>query len=154
MSDELSKILHAWAELATRQSMENNRKFIHEGGYSFAQMNSLFFIHHHEQKTINHLATHLGISKAAASQMIERLVDCGLVNRDEDPQDRRSKLLSLTEAGLGIIRESKRVRHAWIDDFCQSLDSAEAETITQALEVLVERMKAYKEKLTEKNTEK
>ncbi len=42
MSLELSNALHAWADLATRQSMESNRQYMHERGYSFAQMNSLF----------------------------------------------------------------------------------------------------------------
>ena len=154
MSETLSKILHTWAELATRQSMENNRKFIHENGYSFAQMNSLFFIHHHKRGTVNMLSCHMGISKAAASQMIDRLVELNLVHREEDPEDRRSKLLSLTDAGLKLIQDSKQARHAWIDLFCETIEPSEAEPIAGALEKLVDRMKQYKENELENTPEK
>ncbi|HPL81305.1 MAG TPA: MarR family transcriptional regulator [Anaerolineaceae bacterium] len=153
MSLELSNALHAWADLATRQSMENNRQYMHERGYSFAQMNSLFFIHHHERGNINDLASHLGISKAAASQMINRLVDLGLVNRLEDPQDRRIKLLTLTEEGQALIRGNRVARHAWIDAFCAYLGEKDTAPIADALETLVEHLKAYKEYLEEKKSE-
>lgn len=154
MSLELSNVLHSWADLATRQSMENNRKFMHAQGYSFAQMNSLFFIHHHEQGNINKLACHLGISKAGASQIIERLVESGLVNRDEDPQDRRTKRLSLTEEGQALINNARVARHSWIDEFCASLGEDEKASIVKALDTLVEHLKSYKENLEENNTEK
>jgi len=154
MSLELSNVLHDWADLATRQSMENNRRFMHAQGYSFAQMNSLFFIHHHEQGNINKLACHLGISKAGASQMIERLVESGLVNRDEDPQDRRTKRLSLTEEGQALIDNARIARHSWIDEFCACISEDEKAPMAVALNSLVEHLKIYKEQLEENNPEK
>lgn len=152
MSASLSKALHAWADLATRQSMENNRKFMHAQGYSFAQMNSLFHIHHQKQGTVNALSCHLGISKGAASQMIERLVELDLVDRKVDPEDRRSKILTLTEQGLAFVQAARDARHAWIDQFCATLPADEAEAIVPAIENLLEYMKKYKE--TETETEK
>ena len=152
MTNSLSNALHAWADIATRQSMENNRKFIHTQGYSFAQMNSLFFIHHHKPVTVNALSCHMGISKGGASQMIERLVELGLVNREEDPEDRRSKILTLTEQGLAFVQSAKNARHAWIEQFCETIPPNEAESIAPAIERLLEHMKKYKE--TELETEK
>ncbi len=154
MADTLSKTLHAWAELATRQSMENNRKYIHAQGYSFAQMNSIFYIFHHRHSTINDYSCAMGVSKAAASQMIDRLVELNLVNREEDPADRRSKLLTLTDAGLDFVRSAKVARHTWIDQFCETIEPEDAEDIAQALEKLVEHMKRYKENEAENQTEK
>ena len=152
MTEALSKALHVWADFATRQSMENNRKFIYTQGYSFAQMNSLFFIHHHKPVTVNGLSCHMGISKGGAAQMIDRLVELGLVIREEDPEDRRSKILTLTEQGVAFVLAAKNARHAWIEQFCQTIPQDEAQSIAPAIESLLEHMKKYKE--NELETEK
>jgi DNA-binding MarR family transcriptional regulator len=41
----------------------------------------------------------MGVSPSTLSEMINRLVEDGYVERKADPGDRRARLLSLTEAG-------------------------------------------------------
>lgn len=48
---------------------------------------------------VSDLARLLGVTPATASTLIDRLVDRGLVDRREDPQDRRRHRCRLTEAG-------------------------------------------------------
>ncbi len=47
--------------------------------------------------TLKAFAHRSGISGASASQMIDRLVDLGLVDRHQDPDDRRRVVLELTD---------------------------------------------------------
>jgi DNA-binding MarR family transcriptional regulator len=49
------------------------------------------------------IALYLGIGKSTASHLIERLVRAGLVDRSEDPVDRRRATIRLTAAGEELI---------------------------------------------------
>ena len=48
------------------------------------------------------IATTLRLSPAATSHLVERLVRAGLVERREDPEDRRAKRVAVTPAGLAL----------------------------------------------------
>jgi DNA-binding MarR family transcriptional regulator len=45
------------------------------------------------------LAAHLGVTKQAAAQLVEHLVERGYLRRQPDPSDRRARLLVLTSRG-------------------------------------------------------
>jgi DNA-binding MarR family transcriptional regulator len=54
--------------------------------------------------TIGELAEHLGVSKQAASQLVEELVRKGYVERRPHPDDARARLVVLTERGWACTR--------------------------------------------------
>ncbi len=54
--------------------------------------------------TGNELAEHLGVTKQAASQMIDFLEDHGYVTRKPLPNDKRGKLVILTQKGWDCIQ--------------------------------------------------
>ena len=54
--------------------------------------------------TGNELAEHLGVSKQAASQMVDYLEEHGYVSRRPHPNDGRGKLVVLTERGWACIQ--------------------------------------------------
>ncbi len=66
---------------------------------STVQFFALRFIGLHERPNLGDVAQALGISNAAATKLIDRLVKKGLVNRVEDPTDRRERRLGLTKRG-------------------------------------------------------
>ncbi len=67
--------------------------------------------------TVADVAEHLGVTKQAASQLVEQLVQRGYVTRTADPQDGRSRLLALTERGWACTRAATKAAgetvHAW-----------------------------------------
>jgi DNA-binding MarR family transcriptional regulator len=67
----------------------------------------------------------LQISRAAASQMIERLVQQGVVYRFPSHNDRRVRLVDLTASGEKIIAESLEARVEWVNDLVSSISSEE-----------------------------
>lgn len=84
----------------------------------------------------------MGVTSAAASQMLDRLVQQGLILRSEDLHDRRLKQIVLTEKGrqtLDIFRENLHDRHAWLDELAAKLSPAEQEQVEAALEILIEK---------------
>ncbi len=57
---------------------------------------------------IGMLARRAGVTKQAMSQLVEDLVAKGYVERREDPADRRSRLVVLTDKGMGAIRSGRQ----------------------------------------------
>jgi len=91
------------------------------------------------------LGDHLGVTSAASSQMLERLVQQELILRTEDPDDRRVKQIVLTDKGRRVLEEGIRARQGWLDDLAKTLSDDEKETIMGALEILVDKVKNIKQ---------
>ena len=134
--NQASQVIHQWAENAVRSSMHAYFRFAQQKDFSMTQLNSLFLLRSREHITVNELARQCEISTSAASQIAERLVSQGLVEREEDPRDRRIRLLSLTPAGFSLIEEAQRKRHAWIDELVQKLSDSEKEQAVSIFTVL------------------
>lgn len=57
--------------------------------------------------TGNQIAEHLGVTKQAASQMVDYLEERGYVTRTPHPQDKRGKLILLTSKGWECIHATE-----------------------------------------------
>ena len=80
----------------------------------------------------------LGITNAAASQSIDRLVNLGLIKRTEDPEDRRAKQLALTPSGQALIEKGIEARSQWIEDLTEAFTPAQQDMIIAVLTLLTE----------------
>ena len=107
-------------------------------GISMAQVGALMKIHQHACG-VSEIGEHLGITDAAASQMLDRLLDQGLIHRSEHPQDRRAKQIVLTDKGREVVRESLMARAEWLHKLSESLTPSEKEVVVRGLEILVEK---------------
>ncbi|MCX4760901.1 MarR family winged helix-turn-helix transcriptional regulator [Streptomyces sp. NBC_01275] len=69
--------------------------------------------------TVTDLAVHLGVTKQAASQLVDELVRKGYVERRPHPGDARARLVVLTERGWDCTRAAEEVAgevvRAWAD---------------------------------------
>ncbi|MVU75889.1 MarR family transcriptional regulator [Nocardia sp. ET3-3] len=54
--------------------------------------------------TVVEIADHLGVTKQAASQLVDELVKKGYAQRNPHPTDARAKLITLTERGWACTR--------------------------------------------------
>lgn len=131
--------LQKWMHVVMHNSMLNLTRFARENGYSMSQLMALNYINRKGPCGITNLGEDLGISSPAASQMMDRLVQNGLILRTEDPNDRRSKLVALTDKGQEIITESLRARNVWMDDLETALSPEELERVLEALDILIQR---------------
>ncbi|MGA2546144.1 MAG: MarR family transcriptional regulator [Rectinemataceae bacterium] len=67
------------------------------------QLRTLFITAHEKSSSVMVIARHLGVGKATASHLIEKLVRTGLVDRGEDPADRRRVIVRLSPKGEALI---------------------------------------------------
>ncbi|OSC67363.1 MarR family transcriptional regulator [Streptomyces sp. 4F] len=69
--------------------------------------------------TVTDLAVHLGMTKQAASQLVDELVRKGYVERRPHPADARARLVVLTETGWACTRAAQEAAAeavgAWAD---------------------------------------
>ena len=128
--------IREWMEIAMHRSLHAFIRNIRESDLSFSQINTLFRLHHHGPSPVNDLADHLGITTAAVSQLLEPLKKAGLIQRSEDPTDRRVKLIALTESGEALVKKSMRNRHAWLTEFSAELSPEEKEQLLPAIRLL------------------
>ncbi|MFJ6558596.1 MarR family winged helix-turn-helix transcriptional regulator [Streptomyces sp. NPDC091412] len=67
--------------------------------------------------TVTELAAHLGVTKQAASQLVDEIVRKGYAERLPHPQDARARLIVLTEHGRACTRAAEEsaadVVRAW-----------------------------------------
>ncbi|TQS42414.1 MarR family winged helix-turn-helix transcriptional regulator [Cryptosporangium phraense] len=74
------------------------------------------------------IAEHLGVTKQAASQLVDEMVDRGLVERQDHPADARAKLVVLTERGWTCTRAADEAAteaiSGWVDVLGQRRVSA------------------------------
>lgn len=141
-SDLFTATLHEWMTVFMRRSMHNFMQHVRENGYSMSQINALFHVRREGGCGVTDLGEHLGITSAAASQMLERLVQQGLILRSEDPFDRRMKQLFLTDDGHKLIQESIHARQGWLNELTSTLSSSEQEQVIAALKILIEKAKS------------
>lgn len=69
------------------------------------QLRVFAFILGRGETPINKVAEALGIRPNVATGIIQRLVDRGLIERTEDPDDRRVRLLTVTDRGVALTEE-------------------------------------------------
>lgn len=138
MSEKLASALKTWTETVMQQSMHGVAAFAHEEGLSMSQIGALFFIRQHDASGMSTVAGRLGVSNAAASQLLDRLVRRGLVRRAEDPDDRRFKRLELTEDGERLASRIMEVRQKWFARLAEVLPPQDQDRAAEVLTLLTE----------------
>ncbi|MFX1236434.1 MAG: MarR family winged helix-turn-helix transcriptional regulator [Promethearchaeota archaeon] len=131
MEQELLMTVRKWIELTLRMSMANIFKFTRDKALSMQQLGALIRIHKKGNCNVSLMSTNMGISNAAASQLLDRMKQLELIERNEDPNDRRIKNLTLTQKGIELLHQSLHASQKWIEDLVSTLDNNEKkETIT------------------------
>lgn len=139
LSNQLAATLRKWVEISMRRSMRNFILYSKESGLSMSQIGALFQIHRKGTCGVSDIGDDLGITSAAASQMLERLVHQGLIDRSEDPHDRRGKQIILTEKGRRILQEGIQARQGWLDDLANIMTPKEQDQVVAALKIMIEK---------------
>jgi MarR family transcriptional regulator, organic hydroperoxide resistance regulator len=117
------------------------RSMVHEGmDLTYNQFKMLLAIYDRGNCSLNVLAKELKIATSSASEMVDKLVNLGLVSRTVDVNSRRRVVIHVTEEGEGLIRE---IRAGIVDSYrvlLNRLAERDQERLVSALETLVDVM--------------
>jgi DNA-binding MarR family transcriptional regulator len=130
------RALYEWSEVFHKRSMHSFILFCKKAGVSVHQLGSLMRLYHSGPCAVSDIAAHLEVTSAAASQMLDRLFQQGWIKRQEDPADRRSKQIELTEKGEQLVRDSIQAQRGWMAELAQALAPEKQAELTAALDLL------------------
>jgi DNA-binding MarR family transcriptional regulator len=105
---------------------------------TMGQAEAGIFLFHHGPATIGRLADTFHIGQPAASVLVDRLVGLGLVDRHEDPLDRRRTLAGLTPEGEEIVTRFRSSRLEMMRDWLEALDTADMKALARSLTLLAD----------------
>jgi DNA-binding MarR family transcriptional regulator len=143
--DDVGKMLREWMEISTRRSIHNFAIYCRGKGLSLSQLTVLFHLRFKGGGGVSEIAENFGISRAAASQLVERMVQQDLVSRSEDPRDRRAKRIAPTEKALGILKGSNLARQKWVGELVKNLSPAEQDAVRAGVRILIDHAKRQQE---------
>ncbi|WP_330456928.1 MarR family winged helix-turn-helix transcriptional regulator [Streptomyces sp. NBC_00820] len=95
-------------------------------GFAFARLAP-------EGATVTDLATHLGVTKQAASQLVDEIVRKGYAERRPHPGDARARLVVLTGRGRECTRAAEEAAADVVGDWVALLGEGEVRALREGL---------------------
>lgn len=135
-SPQFTHSIRAWMDVFMNRSMRSWHLFAKSTGLSMPQFSVLMQLHHKGACGMSEISERFEVTPAAASQLVDKLVQGGLVQREEDPNDRRAKLLNLTDKGRDLIRRGHEERYRWVDELGKKLTAEERVRVSEALDLM------------------
>jgi DNA-binding MarR family transcriptional regulator len=108
-------------------------------GISFSQMAVLIRFWEAAPRPVSQaqLTTDLAMERSSMSTLLATLERAGLIVGQEDPEDRRRRLLALTAAGRRLERPVAETVEQWEEDFLASLSPTARRQLRSHLEELL-----------------
>jgi DNA-binding MarR family transcriptional regulator len=145
-SSQLIQMLRRFMDIALHYSMRANAHFVKTTGLSMPQFSLLMQLHHRGNCGMSEVSERFEITPAAASQLVDKLVQSELVRREEDPHDRRAKSLNLTDKGKALIQQGVEQRYRWLEPLAGKLTAEERAKVGEALEIMTRVARALEAK--------
>src|SRR5262245_6858224 len=133
---QFSQAIRSWMDVFMHRSMRGWGLFAKSSGLSMPQFSVIMQLHHRGNCAIGDISERFDITNAAASQLVDKLVRSKFIKREEDLQDRRAKMLNLTEKGRVLIQRGIEERYRWLDQLSEKLTVEELEKVTDALNIM------------------
>ncbi len=136
-SDGLTRIVDLFCNvlLECRSHLVPNEQ--KKSGITKAIAQGLLFLNNHRGCSIGNLARGLNVSHPAAVRLTARLIDKGLVKKNECRSDKRVSLLALTPNGEKIAKAIKQTQTRPIFDALRQMAVSEQDSLKNGLEKLI-----------------
>ncbi len=114
-ASERSRLLDETEVLVTRvgiKGLPEQTSSLLDSNVTLQQFRALLLVYMQGPIPISHVAETLHFLPSHATGIIQRLVNRDMIERREDPHDRRVRMLTITDHGLALIEEMMAVVHA------------------------------------------
>ena len=116
---------HVFTSAVSDVIEEELLKDVTDSRITVSQLKLLKLVSQTEAQTISDVAAFLGVSNAAASKAVDRLVRMMLLRRSEGETDRRSIHLSLTEPSRRILANYEAARRSKLQEIFENFRGEE-----------------------------
>lgn len=132
-----TQLLLEWSDVFLRTSMQDFNRFARASGLSMLQLTVMVHLFHRGPQEVTAFAEIMQVSPAGASQMVERLVQEGMVERHSATADRRVREVHLTDAGRKVVKAGIAARRKWLELLLADISVQQRAVVGEALEVLI-----------------
>jgi DNA-binding MarR family transcriptional regulator len=132
-------IVRQWVQNITIRSLHGMAHSARAQGLSMPQYSILMRLRHSDACAVHDIGRMFDVSSAAASQLVDKLVQGGLVARTEDPADRRARKIVITAKGRALIDRGLAERFRWVDELLDGLAPGERAALVSSLRPLIEK---------------
>jgi MarR family transcriptional regulator, transcriptional regulator for hemolysin len=137
-------VTESLASLMRHLLVTTGREFFSEmekAGVSLTHAKALMLlIDADEPMSVKAISDAIGLSLPGVSRSIDAMVQRGEVSREEDPRDRRCKLVSVTPKGRKLYERLMAIRMAGVRRFVDELDENEKEALAHGLDAVAGRI--------------
>ncbi|MFP7494722.1 MarR family transcriptional regulator [Terribacillus saccharophilus] len=142
---EKAEYIRASIDFLQRFIAKGNQKRAEGFGLTVPQMRVIVEVAKDKNISIKQLTQNLKMTQSTVSEIVERLIGKGIVTKTPNPQDKRSVIITLTEAAEEAINKGDNdyLNHMILDVLNQ-LEANEQESFVHGMHLFVE---AVKEKM-------
>ena len=101
------------------------------------QLRVMFLLSFKGRSSPGEVAASFGVPRANVTSTIDRLVERGLISRQENPDDRRSHILSLTQEGKSQVERLREIGAARIKSVLERMPDRALVSLRVGLEALI-----------------
>ncbi len=101
------------------------------------QAKVLFQIYHFKFDRPSQIGKSLNVDNSAITRMLDRLEKKGLIERAQDPNDRRSIVIHITASGVEVVKRALPLARSAINELTQALSEVEIAQLRHCLTKIV-----------------
>ena len=116
---QIKTALRRWMEIVMTRSMHDWAHYVKNSGLSMPQFRLLMQLFYQGPCGISHISEDMSITNAAASQLVDKMVQGGLLDRAEDPNDRRAKQVTISTQGHEFVKNGIERRYVWVNQLAE-----------------------------------
>jgi DNA-binding MarR family transcriptional regulator len=118
------------------------REFGHEqirdAGFSDTEHAICTFLCFHDQVSQDMIANALMLDKTTVAKALSTMEGKGLVEREQDGQNRRKNIIRITETGKTSVSASMHIYDTWFSEVCACLSEAELKQFDDGIGKMIE----------------
>lgn len=131
----ITDILEQYRDLIQSMNRDMPHAFV-DVNLTMPQLKTLMSLYGNERATMGELAEALGASVSTLTGIVDRLVDHGLVARENDPHDRRVVVVRLTTEGTGLVDQIFLCARDRLGRVAAQLTDEELEVVDRGFQLL------------------
>jgi DNA-binding MarR family transcriptional regulator len=135
---QFTQAIRTWMDISMNRSWRGWSHFAKSTGLSMPQFSIMMQLHYRGTCGVSDISDRFEVTNAAASQLVEKLVQSGYLERAEDPSDRRAKLVTLSRKGKLLVGRGVEERFLWLDQLETGLSAAQRDKVRDGLMILTE----------------
>lgn len=110
--------------------------------FTTSQLKVLFLLYSAESASMGRLAASLGVTLSTVTGIVDRLVEHGMVLREEDPHDRRLVVCRPTREGAAVAERLNHAGNSRLRAVLDRLSQAQLRCVVDGLQLLTDAVHA------------